>query len=204
MEFVNKLRTPYPMFCERLILLNKFSHIANEFTSTLEQNDGLRILNYVYTGELNISDLRNECKKYVHGNWVLWQDADDMLCMSDDEFEEIRNMPADVYGIEVPVIMFDRAEEKMFVDYQIKIHRDSELINFEYACHETVRNCFDRHNLKFIRRDYLIKHYGYNDADRLREHLLRNRDMLIKDLASKYIGNEFLLKKLLQTLTALN
>jgi glycosyltransferase involved in cell wall biosynthesis len=201
MEFVHKLRTPYPVFCERLILLNGPS---DDFTSAEEQNDDLRILNYVFTGDLNISELRNQCKKYAKGNWIIWQDADDMLCLCNDEYEEIRNMPDDVFGIEVPVIMFDRADEKMFIDYQIKIHRDSELINFEYACHETVRNSFDRHNLKVIRRDYLIKHFGYNNADRLREHLLRNRDMIIKDLASEYVGNEFLLKKLYQTLTALN
>ena len=202
LAFVEKLRTPLPVFCQKIVMTNEQSE--EDSLHFFELKDGVQIFNCTYTGDLHFSDLRNKCMSVAYSEWLFWQDADDMLCLSDAEYNEIISLPEDIYGIEVPVLLFNSDTDMFYISYQIKIHRKLPAIQFEYACHETVRECFERNNLKYIRKNYLIKHYGYEDKERYREHLLRNRDLLIKDIALNYPDNEYLLEKLKQTLNELS
>ena len=200
--FVEKLRTPLPSLCERIVMLNQKGD--NDIVRFQNITNGIKVFNCTYSGDLNLAELRNRCIEQTESEWLIWQDADDLLCFTEDEFEEIRSLPPDIAGVEVPVVMFNSETETFYISYQIKIHRNSKQIYYEYACHETVRECFARNGLQFIRKNYLIRHYGYEDKHRYREHLLRNRDILLKDIALNYPNNEYLLDKLKQTLNELS
>ncbi|MCX7731430.1 MAG: tetratricopeptide repeat protein [Candidatus Caldatribacterium sp.] len=129
--------------------------------------------------ENDFSKARNASLKKAKGQWILILDADEMM-----ELEDIKRLQElarreDAMGIQLPIYNHGRDNRVGVINFAVRLFRNHPKIRFAGRIHETVEASIARLSGSIGRANIPIHHFGYTDAEKLRQKTLeRNLPLL--------------------------
>ncbi len=164
--------------CSQVVVLDTGS---SDNTPSIATRFGAEVYFFKWIDDFSIA--RNEAKKYLHTDWILMIDSDEILSDFDiNEFQKIATNP-NIAGINF-IIENSLSENGNHI---INSHRYTRLfqnkpeIKFVGRIHEQIRDSIETNNYEIYESNFKILHLGYSKTNY--EKFERNQTLLEKDLA---------------------
>ncbi len=164
--------------CSQVVVLDTGS---SDNTPSIATRFGAEVYFFKWIDDFSIA--RNEAKKYLHTDWILMIDSDEILSDFDiNEFKKIATNP-NIAGINF-IIENSLSENGNHI---INSHRYTRLfqnkpeIKFVGRIHEQIRDSIETNNYEIYESNFKILHLGYSKTNY--EKFERNQTLLEKDLA---------------------
>jgi tetratricopeptide (TPR) repeat protein len=158
---------------------------SSDGTIAIAEDFGARVYRHLW--ENDFGKHRNQALEYAKGEWILVMDADEVIASRDiEKIEKLVSRPG-AYGYSFILRNYERNPNlaNLIVnpgDYEeecgfpgfipvrlIRLFRNTEMIRFSGAVHETVNKSFEEHKLSFVDTSIPIHHYGKVMEGRLPE-----------------------------------
>jgi hypothetical protein len=165
-------------------------------------------------GEFDFSKARNVCKKLASRAWILSIDADERLLWEHSELEILNHLGKNIGGLFVGLTSNKIAQigfngqvvsEGKWQSFKVmRMFRNLPIFNWEYICHEQIKNSILDNGYDIAEHTLLIKHVGYmgNRPQEIINKLTRNHALLCKELAINPL-NPYIMGKEFETLNLL-
>ena len=126
---------------------------------------------------------RNISLDHATKRWILWLDADDRVPLT--EVEKINKLktasPNRAFYLKIRNVKPGGFGEQWF---QLRIFPNHPALRFERKVHEQIGLAVKRLGLQVLRQDVRIEHVGYQDPEAHRLKAIRNRRILLAEIAN--------------------
>ena len=126
---------------------------------------------------------RNISLDHATKRWILWLDADDRVPLT--EVEKINKLktaaPDRAFYLKIRNVKPGGFGEQWF---QLRMFPNHPALRFERKVHEQIGFAVKRLGLQVFRQEVRIEHVGYQDPEAHRLKAIRNRGILLEDLAN--------------------
>ena len=164
-------------FADQIVVVDTGS---TDGTVEIAEKYGAKAIRSDWRGDFSYS--RNISLDHADSQWILWLDADDRIPPTEAEkFKKLKTAPPDrAFYLRIRNVLPGGFGEQW---YQLRMFPNHPEIRFERKVHEQVAFAIRRLKIPVFREDVRIDHVGYETPELKRQKAIRNREILLGDLA---------------------
>jgi len=165
-------------FCDQIIVVDTGS---TDNTVKIAENYGARVIHSDWRDDFSYS--RNISLAQATKRWILWLDADDRVSFTAREkIQNLKKAPPDrAFYFTIRNVKPGGFGEQWL---QLRMFPNHPALRFERKVHEQIGLAVQRLGLQALRPDVRIEHIGYQDPKAHRLKALRNRRILLAEIAN--------------------
>ncbi len=164
-------------FVKEMILVDTGS---TDRTKEIALEKGAKVFDFPWTN--SFSEARNESLRHATGDWIFWQDADDVIDMASGEAllrNAIDAMPH-IVGFVVPVRFVDDGPAGGVMVDHVKLFRNLPGAKFEFHIHEQVISSLKVKGREVARSSAYVLHKGYDTSPAGQQRKKERDDILLE------------------------
>ena len=165
-------------FCDEIIVVDTGS---TDNTTKIAENYGACVIHSNWCDDFSYS--RNISLEQATKRWILWLDADDRVSFTAREkIQNLKKAPPDrAFYFTIRNVKPGGFGEQWL---QLRMFPNHPALRFERKVHEQIGLAVQRLGLQALRPDVRIEHIGYQDPKAHRLKALRNRRILLAEIAN--------------------